>query len=324
MTNRRHSMAALLCAALFSTTPALQAQTAAAREVNFGIISTESSANLKTAWQPFLDDMEKATGLKIKAFFAPDYAGVIEGMRFNKVQVAWMGNKSGMEAVDRANAEVFAKVTQADGAPGYWSLMIVHKDSPLKTLDDVLKQRQNLTLGFGDPNSTSGSLVPGYYAFSMNKVDPAKDFKRTLRANHETNILAVVNKQVDVATVASDGVDRMKLKIPEKAAELREVWRSPLIPSDPMLWRKDLDAEAKKKLRDFILGYGKDAREKEIMRVLTWGGFVPSDNGQLTPIRQIELVRERQKVEADAALPADDKAKKLKDIDTRLAELAKL
>ena len=129
---------------------------------------------------------------------------------------------------------------------------------------------------------------------------------------------------MDVATVASDGVDRMKLKMPEKAAELREVWRSPLIPSDPMLWRKDLDAEAKKKLRDFILGYGKDAREKEIMRVLTWGGFVPSDNGQLTPIRQIELVRERQKVEADAALAADDKAKKLKDIDTRLAELAKL
>lgn len=325
MMNRRHSVAALLCAvAVLAAAPAVQAQQAPVREVNFGIISTESSANLKTAWQPFLEDMEKATGLKIKAFFAPDYAGVIEGMRFNKVQVAWMGNKSGIEAVDRANGEVFAKVTQADGAPGYWSLMIVHKDSPLKTLDDVLKQRQNLTLGFGDPNSTSGTLIPGYYAFSMNKVDPMRDFKRTLRANHETNMLAVVSKQVDVATVASDGVDRMKMKMPEKAAELREIWRSPLIPSDPMLWRKDLDADTKKKLRDFMLAYGKDPREKEVMRVLTWGGFVPSDNGQLTPIRQLELVRERQKVEADAAMAADDKAKKLKDIDARLAELAKL
>jgi phosphonate transport system substrate-binding protein len=321
--NRRHHVAALLGAALLAAAPALQAQ-ATQREVSFGIISTESSANLKTAWQPFLEDMEKATGLKIKAFFAPDYAGVIEGMRFNKVQVAWMGNKSGMEAVDRASAEVFAKVTQADGAPGYWSLMIVHKDSPLKTLDDVLKQRQNLTLGFGDPNSTSGSLIPGYYAFSMNKVDPVKDFKRTLRANHETNMLAVANKQVDVATVASDGVERMKMKMPEKAAELREIWRSPLIPSDPMLWRKDLDTDTKKKLRDFMLAYGKDPREKEVMRVLTWGGFIPSDNGQLTPIRQLELVRERQKVEADAAMAADDKANRLKDIDARLTELAKL
>src|SRR5688572_13044613 len=87
--NRRHHVAALLGAAFLAAAPALQAQPAP-REVSFGIISTESSANLKTAWQPFLDDMEKTTGLKIKAFFAPDYAGVIEGMRFNKVQVAWM------------------------------------------------------------------------------------------------------------------------------------------------------------------------------------------------------------------------------------------
>jgi phosphonate transport system substrate-binding protein len=294
------------------------------KELNFGIISTESSANLKTAWQPFLDDMQKTTGIRITAFFAPDYAGVIEGMRFNKVQVAWMGNKSGMEAVDRANGEVFAKVMQADGSQGYWSLMIVHKDSALKTLDDVLKQRQNLTLGFGEPNSTSGFLVPGYYAFAQNKVDPLKDFKRTVRANHETNILAVAAKQVDVATVASDGVDRMKTKMPEKAAELREVWRSPLIPSDPMLWRKDLDADAKKKLKDFLLGYGKDAREKEIMRVLTWSGFVASDNSQLLPIRQLELVRDRTKVENDANLSPDDKAKKLRELDQRLNELSKL
>jgi phosphonate transport system substrate-binding protein len=300
--------------------PAAQAEV---KELNFGIISTESSANLKTAWQPFLDDMQKATGIKITAFFAPDYAGVIEGMRFNKVQVAWMGNKSGMEAVDRANAEVFAKVLQADGAQGYWSLMIVHKDSPLKSLDDVIRQRSNLVLGFGDPNSTSGTLIPGYYAFAPAKVDPVKDFKRTLRANHETNILAVVNKQVDVATVASDGVDRMKHKMPEKAAELREIWRSPLIASDPVLWRKDLDADAKKKLKDFFVSYGRDAREKEIMRVLTWSGFVASDNSQLTPIRQIELVRARQKLEADTSMAADEKAKKLEEIDAKLAELSK-
>jgi phosphonate transport system substrate-binding protein len=63
------------------------------KELNFGFISTESSSNLKTAWQPLLDDMSKATGIKVNAFFAPDYAGVIEGMRFNKVQVAWMGKR---------------------------------------------------------------------------------------------------------------------------------------------------------------------------------------------------------------------------------------
>ena len=296
---------------------------AQARELQMGIIATESSANLKTAWQPLIDDLQKATGLKVTAFFAPDYAGVIEAMRFNKVQLAWMGNKSGMEAVDRASGEVFGKVVSLDGTQGYWSLMIVHKDSPLKSLDDVLKNRTSLTLGMGDTNSTSGTLVPGFYAWAANKVDPVKDFKRSARSNHESNILAVASKQLDVATVASDGVDRMKIKMPEKAAELREIWRSPLIPSDPLVWRKDLDDATKQKLRNFFFSYGsKDAREKEVMKTLTWSAFVKSDNQQLTPIRQLELAKERSKVEADTALPADERAKKLKDIDQRLAELA--
>ena len=54
----------------------------AAEELNFGIISTESSQNLKAMWDPFLADMSKQTGVKINAFFAPDYAGIIQGMRF--------------------------------------------------------------------------------------------------------------------------------------------------------------------------------------------------------------------------------------------------
>jgi len=317
--NRRSTLA------LIATTAALWLHTAQAqtREIQMGFIATESSANLKTAWQPLLDDLQKSTGFKVNAFFASDYAGIIEAMRFNKVQVAWMGNKSAMEAVDRSQAEVFAKVTQADGAQGYWSLMIVHKDSPLKTLDDVLKNRKDLTLGMGDTNSTSGTLVPGYYAWGQNKIDPIKDFKRSVRSNHETNILAVANKQIDVATVASDGVDRMKIKQADKAAELREVWRSPLISSDPIVWRKDLDAETKKKLREFFLAYGHDAREKDILKTLTLAGFVASDNSQLNPIRQLELARERTRLEADTVMSADDKAKKLQEIEQRQAELTR-
>jgi phosphonate transport system substrate-binding protein len=299
-------------------------QSQSPRELQMGFIATESSANLKTAWQPVLEDLQKATGYKVTPFFAPDYAGIIEAMRFNKVQVAFMGNKSAMEAVDRSQGEVFAKVAHADGTQGYWSLMIVHKDSPLKTLDDVLKSRQNLTLGMGDTNSTSGTLVPGFYAWGQNKVDPVKDFKRAMRANHESNILAVASKQIDVATVASDGVDRMKIKQPERAAELREVWRSPLIASDPFVWRKDLDAEVKKKLREFFLAYGKDQREKDILKNLTFSAFLASDNQQLTPIRQLELARDRSRVEADAAMSADDKAKKLQEIEQRQAELSRL
>ena len=300
--------------------PAVQAQT---KEINFGFISTEASNNLKGAWQPLLDDMQKSTGLKVNAFFASDYAGIIEGMRFNKVQVAWMGNKSAMEAVDRAGGDVFAKIVGKDGTEGYYSVLVVHKDSALKSLDDVLKQRAGLTLGFGDPNSTSGTAVPGLYAFGQNQVDPLKDFKRTVRANHETNLLAVVNKQVDVATNNTENTYRFEKTHPEQARLVREVWRSPQIPSDPIVWRKDLDDATKKQVRDFMLNYGKDAREQAILQNIGYSGFRASTSQQLVPIRQIELSRERTKVEADPGLAADEKAKKLKEIDNRLAELGR-
>jgi phosphonate transport system substrate-binding protein len=318
---QRRTLVSLLATSAALWLGTAQAQT---REINFGFISTESSSNLKSAWQPLLDDLQKSTGLKVNAYFATDYAGIIEAMRFNKVQVAWMGNKSGIEAVDRAQGEVFAKIVGKDGTEGYYSLLVVHKDSPLKSLDDVIKTRANLMLGFGDPNSTSGTAVPGLYAFGMNQVDPLKDFKRTVRANHETNLLAVASKQVDVATNNTEAIERLKITHPEKAAMVREIWRSPLITSDPIVWRKDLDDGVKKQIRGFMLGYGKEAREQQILQVIGYSGFRASSNTQLTPIRQIDLARERTKVEGDANLAADEKAKKLKEIDARIIELGRV
>ena len=107
-------------------------------ELNFGIISTELAQALQESFQPFLDDLQAYMGVPVKAFFAPDYAGVIEAMRFDKVDLAWFGNKSAMEAVDRAGGEVFAQTIKDDGSEGYYSLLITHVDSPIKSLDDVL------------------------------------------------------------------------------------------------------------------------------------------------------------------------------------------
>lgn len=117
--------------------------------------------------------MEKSLGVKVNAFFAPDYAGIIQGMRFNKVDIARYGNLSAMEAVDRANGQVFAQTVAADGSPGYWSVLIVNKDSPINNLNDLIAKRKDLTFGNGDPNSTSGFLVPGYYVFAKTTSPPA-------------------------------------------------------------------------------------------------------------------------------------------------------
>ncbi len=294
-----------------------------AQNINFGIISTESTQNLKADWQPLIDDMAKQTGLKVTAFFAPDYAGIIEGMRFNKVQVAWLGNKSAMEAVDRANGEVFAQLQYFDGSFGYHALLITHKDSPYQNVDDVFKAGKAVDFGMGDPNSTSGFLVPSYYLFAARGVEPRNTFKTVRNASHGANIQAVLAKQLDVATNNTEDMGKLESAKPELFQQLRIIWRSPLIPSDPFVWRKDLDAATKTKLRDFVLAYAKtDPAEKAVLKnIYNYGGFRASNNDQLMPIRQLELFRDRRKVENDEAMAADEKAKKLADIDRRLAAL---
>ncbi|QDX20201.1 phosphonate ABC transporter substrate-binding protein [Pandoraea pnomenusa] len=293
-----------------------------AQEINFGIISTDSSAALRQRWQPLIDDMEKQTGLKVTPFFATDYAGVIEGMRFNKVQLAWMGNKGAMEAVDRSQGEVFAKIQYADGTEGYYSLLISNASSPYKTLDDVIRNGKKINFGLGDPTSTSGTLVPGYYVFAKNNIDPRTYFKTARSSNHGANLMAVINNQVDVATNNTEELNKLEATQPEKAKLVHVIWKSPLIPSDPLLWRKDLPDATKKKIRDFFLAYGKDAHEKEVLKnIYNYGGFRASSDAQLLPIRQLELFKQKTQLEADTSVDAAKKKAQLADIDSKLAAL---
>ncbi|MGY5452834.1 phosphonate ABC transporter substrate-binding protein [Agarivorans sp. MS3-6] len=290
--------------------------------INFGIISTESQQNLKTTWTPFLEAMEQKTGFKVKAFFAPDYAGIIQGMRFDKVDIAWYGNKSAMEAVDRAGGEIFAQTVDVTGNPGYWSVLVTHKDSPLNSLDDVIAKRGELTFGNGDPNSTSGFLVPSYYVFAQNNIS-VSDFKRSMNSGHEANALAAAAKQVDVATGNTENMDRLEITAPKKFAKLKVIWKSPLIPSDPIVWRKNLPESVKGELYDFFMEYGTtgDAKELAVLEALQWAPFKASSDLQLLPIRQLVLFKNRINTENDSQMSKAEKAAELAVIDAQLADL---
>jgi len=299
-------------------------------ELNFGIISTESQQNLKQNWDPFVAAMAKKTGITIKPFFASDYAGIIEAMKFNKVQMAWYGNKSAMEAVDRADGQVFAQSVDAEGNPGYWSLVITHKDSPISSVEDVMKCDMSLSFGNGDPNSTSGFLVPSVYLFSAKGVEPRDCFKAVTNANHETNLMAVVNKQVDIATNNTESLRNFAKKDPASAALVKEVWRSPLIPSDPIVWRKDMDDNAKAKIMTFFMTYGRQGTpdevkaEREVLKALGWAPFKPSSDAQLYPIRILEISKSINKVKADDTMAKADRDAKLKELEAQKIEFEKL
>jgi len=320
----------LFAAVAFAATLAAPAAAQGLKEINFGIISTEASSNLKTVWQPYLDAMAKATGLKVNGFYATDYAGVIEAQRFGKVHVAWYGNKSAMEAVDRAGGEVFAQSVDADGNPGYWSHLLVHAESPYEKLEDVLKCDKALDFGNGDPNSTSGFLVPNTYVFAAKNIDPKDCFKTVRGASHEANAMAVANKQVHVATGNNENLRRLEKTAPEARKRIKVIWTSPLIPSDPLVWRSDLDPEVKAKVYTFVMSYGRLGRPEEVaaarkvLASLGWAPFRPSSNAQLYPIRQLELNKEALKVRGDSKMSDAEKNAKLAELQKQIEKITAL
>ncbi len=299
-------------------------------EISFGVISTEASVNQKTNWEPFVAAMSKATGLKVRAFYATDYAGVIEAMRFNKVHLAWFGNKSGMEAVDRSNGEVFAQVVAKDGSTGYYSHIIVHADSPYSKLDDILKCDKSLNFSIGDPNSTSGFLVPTSYIFAAREIEPKSCFKTLRNASHQANAMAVAHKQVDAATNNSEDLQRIERTAPEARKQIKIIWTSPIIPLDPLVWRKDLDAGVKAKLYTFLLSYGRSGSESEIKAArqvlanLIWSPFNPSSDRQLIPIRKLEANKALMKLQADDKLTDAEKAARIAAIKADLAKIEQM
>lgn len=300
------------------------------KEINFGIITTESTDNLSVLWTPFIADMSRITGLKVHAFFATDYSGVIEAMRFGQVQVAWFSNKSGLEAVRRAHGEVFAKSTYPDGAPGYYSVLIVPKDSPLKTVDDILKCDKSLNLGMGDPNSTSGTLVPMAYIFAPRGIKPNDCFKNVRNASHEANSMAVANKLVDVATNNTTNLQRLEITRPKVLDRIRVIWKSPLIQTDPIIWRKDLDKDVKEKVLYFFMTYGRRAasekelqRQRQILANLDFGTFLPANNHHLDPIIRMEIVKDMAQAENDPKLSDANRAGKVAELKAKLAKMDK-
>lgn len=298
---------------------------AAIKEINFGVLSTESQSNQKPLWEPFAAAMSKEIGIPIKPFYVTQYAAVIEAMRFGKVQAAWVGGKSYIKAAKVADAEAFAQVVSADGTKGYYSHLIANKDNPITAAaiaaggdKYVIQNAANLTFAFNDPNSTSGFLVPSYYIFTKNNVDPKKAFKRLIFAgNHEACALAVANKQVDVATVSNEALSRLERTNPTARQKIEIIWQSPLIPSDPIVYRRDLPADIKKKLQNFFYNY-KDAKVLEPFEI---SGFVPAEDKNWHTIRELEIAKEIQETQSQENISEQEKQQKIAELNQQLKEI---
>jgi phosphonate transport system substrate-binding protein len=294
------------------------------KELNFGVISTESQTNQRPLWDPFVAAMSKSIGIPVKAFYVTQYAGVIEAMRFGKVQAAWYGGKSYIEAARIANAEAFAQVVNSDGTKGYYSYLIANKSNPITSQAKAMggdkyaiKNASKLTFAFNEPNSTSGFLVPSYYVFAKNDVDPKKAFKRLIFAgNHEATALAVANNQVDIATNNSEALDRLQKTNPNARKKIEIIWTSPVIPSDPIAYRKDLPEDLKKKLRNFFYTY----KDSKILSPLGWGGFSAAQDKGWNGIRELDIAKKVLEIKNKDNLSNADKSQ-LNELNRQLQSL---
>ncbi|MCJ8283289.1 MAG: phosphate/phosphite/phosphonate ABC transporter substrate-binding protein, partial [Rivularia sp. ALOHA_DT_140] len=235
-----------------------------------------------------------------------------------------------VEAARRSNAEVFAQTVNDDGSKGYVSHLITNKNNEVatgaKALGEnkgdeyVIENSEKLTFAFNDPNSTSGFLVPSFYVFAKNAVNPKEAFKRLIfSGSHEATALAVANNQVDVATNNSESLSRLEKTNPEARKNIEVIWTSELIPSDPIAYRKDLPEELKTKIKDFFHNY----KNEQVLKPLEWQGFVPAEDKTWDTIRELEIAKKMAEVESNKDLSEEDRAKQLEELQNKLDAIKK-
>jgi phosphonate transport system substrate-binding protein len=276
---------------------------AAPTELTFSILSAEGQASSGPLWQPLLDDMSKAVGMPVKPYFGSNYTVLVEAMRGGHTQVAWFSAKPAVEAIDRADAEVIARIVDPEGRDSYRSTLIVKAGSGI-TLANVLACGKQYDFGIGDAQSTSGTLAPMTFLFNPRDIDPAACFKTVRSANHQANAFSVATGVLDVATSNTVNTVFLTRQNPQIAAQIEEIWQSPPIPESGIVVREDLDPALKEKIRSFFLTYGQGEgpeaeRQRAVLAGLNYSRFNPADDSYLNPIR--EMVADQQLIEARAA-----------------------
>jgi phosphonate transport system substrate-binding protein len=225
--------------------------------------------------------------------------------------------------VESGKGSVFATMVN-QGKSSYRSTLITHRDSPLRSVDDVIRNGHQLRFGDGDEKSASGHVVPMYFAFLKKGVaEPGKLFKEIKRANHQANLMAVANKEVDFATNNTSEIENFRTTKPEQAALIRVIWESPDIPESPMMWRNDLSPAAKQKIAAFVYNFGtRDDEEKGIlwnMNKLT--GWRKSTNRQLVTIADLEMFNARQRIMSDPKLSDAERVQRVEEVTRRGSRL---
>jgi phosphonate transport system substrate-binding protein len=275
-----------------------------------GLISPRSVSETRPNWAPFVELLGEhcSSKMDLRVYDKPDQ--LVADFNQGQIDIAWMGNVPAIEVVKTGMGSIFAQMVTQDGSYGYRSVLIAHKTSSLASLDGVLKLANTLRFSDGEPKSTSGYLVPAYFAFRKNGIQDAQTiFKVYETGNHQQNLKKVASGAVDVATTNNEELQFFVRDHPQEGAQIKVLWESPLIPQSPMLWRSALAPALKKRVKEFFLEFGaQDPAEKTILYKLNGlSRFRYSSNRQLLPVVNLEMYKEGQAIEKNTTLSREEK-----------------
>ncbi|MAU53626.1 MAG: phosphonate ABC transporter substrate-binding protein [Roseovarius sp.] len=227
-------------------------------EFRIGILGGENAQDRLASNECYRAAAEELLGVPVKLFTPADYDGVIQGLLGGTIDMAWLGASGYAKTylTDPEAVEPIMVKTNMDKSYGYHSIGFARKDSGITSLEDM----KGKVFGFGDPNSTSGYLIPSIEipqetGASMESGDYFGEVKFT--GGHEQTIVAVFNGDVDAGVTWADGMgaweDGYNSGALRKAADaglvdmnqLVEIWKSKPIPEGPIVVRKALPERVK-------------------------------------------------------------------------------
>ncbi len=226
-------------------------------EFRIGILGGENASDRLRSNECIRSQVEELLGVPTKVFAPADYNGVIEGLLGGNLDMAWLG-PSGYAKVYLTNPDAVEPVlvkVNVDGSFGYHAIGFARADSGIASLEGAKGKK----FAFGDPNSTSGYLIPNYEMIKAGIPTESGAFfgEVVFSGGHEQSIVGVYNGDFDASVTWADGLgdweDGYNSGALRKAADaglidmtqLVEVWKSPVIVEGPIVLRKTLPERVK-------------------------------------------------------------------------------
>jgi phosphonate transport system substrate-binding protein len=197
--------------------------------LHVGVIPNVSPDKQRAQYEPFGKYLSKRLGVKVELFVATDYAGVVTALVAKKIDIAYLGGLTYVQAAQQARiTPLVTEVDRETGAREYLSAVIVKSTSPFSSTRDLVAA--HASFAFGDPSSTSGSLYPramldqaGVHCSTrdISRCPPLK--KVTFTGGHDATAAAVYNGSVDAGGIELRILHRLERQGAVPAGSLRVI-----------------------------------------------------------------------------------------------------